>query len=62
MQDHQDKETSTDDVQSTREYKKNPMSVHMRNVLAEVTLEQLFLRVLRVSPVNIIPSVLHIHL
>jgi hypothetical protein len=37
----------------------DPVSVHVRFVVDKVALGQVFLRVLRFSPVNLIPPVLH---
>jgi hypothetical protein len=39
--------------------KKNPRSVHVGFVVDKVALGQVFPRVLRFSPVNLIPPVLH---
>ena len=40
----------------------DPGSVHVRLVVEDVALEQNFLRVLRFSPVSIIPNMVHTHL
>jgi hypothetical protein len=39
--------------------KKNPVSIHVGFVVGKVALGQVFPRVLRFSPVNFIPPVLH---
>jgi hypothetical protein len=39
----------------------DPRAVHVRYVVEKVALGQVFFRVLRLSPVNIIPAMLHTH-
>jgi hypothetical protein len=55
----QNKNGSKGKTQELVKKKTNPGSVHVGFVVDKVALRQVFLRVLRFSPVNLIPPVLH---
>jgi hypothetical protein len=63
MQDKNDFNSTNGSKGKTQELiqkkKKNPESVHVGFVVDKVALGQIFPRVLRFSPVNFIPPVLH---
>jgi hypothetical protein len=59
MKDEKDLNSTNMDQREKNPGKKNPRSVHVGFVVDKVALGQVFLRVLRFSPVNFIPPVLH---